>query len=329
MSSAAPPVFPGGRTIAAWWRQLAGANPDSLWIGSVHLHCVDIPVEIVRPRRLPQIEWLALKAVSAAAQPASGPAVAQWLGLESGLLHCILQRLQVAGLLLRTEADAWALTDSGRSAVGQGEYQCVARERRLLHFMQTEWLEPAQAHFVHVRRPDQVTWTAAAEFAFAAENFGFLQRRLESKIPLGFPAEVHRLLFEPAHGWDHVPFATPRRCYTALARTHGQAGPLFVGWEVNPRTWELHAVQPVFEMEDEDQAWFPPVIAEEAWLDALALWAGQRDLAETDARRCSMRVSGHRLQVDAPAAWRDKLRGETWLLAGSGQLRQAARLEFA
>jgi hypothetical protein len=329
MSSGASLAFPGGRTLVAWWRQLAGINPEALWVGHFTWYTVETLVEVLKPRRLPPLEHLVLKAVDALKPQCNGPALAHWLGLELCYLNRVLSRLSVEGLLGRTGPGNYLATEAGRLALANADYSHFLKERRVLHFLHGDWLPNPSARFVDLNRPDRFSWQPAPHTDLAAEQLRVSPGEMQTWKRRGLSNDVQRILADPAAGWDQVPIASAQRCFMAIVRAPSQAGgSSIIGWEINPRNWELHAAQPAFEQPDEGDGWFLPPQSENSWREAFVEWARQRDLPWQEALNCHFRIEGCRLIARPPVEWHERLRSETWVLAGDGPLRPAARLEF-
>src|SRR5262249_42952114 len=94
---------------------------------------------------------------------------------------------------------------------------------------------------------------------------------------------------------------------------------------------------PAFRVREEWGELFPELTAvqTEAWRAPWRAWAEGRGLSGEEADTCTLEASGDRLRVRVPAALLGRLRtgrgepgkGEVWLRAGDGALRQAALLE--
>src|ERR1700722_7187440 len=98
MSAGPSLAFPGGRTLAAWWRHLPGYHPESIWIGYLTLHRREALISAPRPNPLPVFELLVLKAV--ALHPAAdAAALASFLHLAPGLVGRVVRQLQIDGLI--------------------------------------------------------------------------------------------------------------------------------------------------------------------------------------------------------------------------------------
>jgi hypothetical protein len=322
MTAAAALAFPGGRTLAAWWRQLAEQRPEGLWAGYLTLHRVETPVRSLRPQRLGPLEFLVFKAVAARMATAA-------LGVDAGLVGGILRHLAGEGLVTPGASE---VTAAGREALAHGQYLRPRHERLTLYFWHADWLAAPSSQFVHLAHPERITWLAAPPAPFAVEQLhACVGRPAEWKRRHAFPAEIGEVLVQAAGttaGWDQVAIATPERLFGVVIKTPSEAGPVLTAWAVNPRNWELHAAQPVFTVPHEPPGWFPPATPESAWRAAFVEWCLQRQIAAADAEHCGLKAEGSHLRVEAPAEWKERLRGETWLLAGDGLLRTAVRLEL-
>src|SRR5262249_38746862 len=92
MTVASSLAFPGSRTLAGWWRQLAPFRPFALWTGHLFLHHVEALVRLNRACRPDPFTLLVLKALTLATTAA---------GLDA-LLHL---GKQVVGQVLRVLAE--------------------------------------------------------------------------------------------------------------------------------------------------------------------------------------------------------------------------------
>jgi DNA-binding MarR family transcriptional regulator len=314
-------AFPGGRTLTAWWRQLAGHQPQALWVGYLTFHRLEALVCVLQPQSLPSFELLVLKAF--ALQPAAGnTALAAFLHLDAGLVGRVIRYLQSEGLV-RAEAGARALTESGRQAAAQGEYPRAQQQRRPFYFWHASWCEPARSRYVALANVDKQPWLAAPEIPCAVDPLeACLSQPAEWKRRHGFPQEVRKLL--TSSGWEQVVLAAPLRLFAAVVRT---AALQLVAVAVQPRNWELQAGHPVLLVPDED--WMPAATDQE-WRQSFVDWCRERQIAEEEASACTLTWQDERLLVLGPMAVEERLRlakGEAWVLAGDGLVRPAARLE--
>src|SRR5262249_3317534 len=122
MTDVAPLVFPGGRTVAGWWRQLASWQPRAIWVGPLLLQRVEALVGLTQVRHADSFTRLTLKAL------ASGQTVEslqERLHLERPLVRQVLRQLEVDQLAERGEGDVWRPTAVGLQASEQGSYAGV------------------------------------------------------------------------------------------------------------------------------------------------------------------------------------------------------------
>src|SRR5437879_3698981 len=120
MSVGASLAYPGGRTLAAWSRQLAGLHPEALWVGYLTFHRLEAPVCALRSHQLPPLELFVLRAL--ALQPAAElAALAGLLHLDPQLIGRVIRYLDGEGLI-RASAVAREVSEAGRQALVQGDY---------------------------------------------------------------------------------------------------------------------------------------------------------------------------------------------------------------
>src|SRR5262245_29832848 len=71
MTVASPLAYPGGRTLATWWKQLAPWQPDSFWFGQLLLHRLEALTRVHRSCSIEPLLFLVIRALDLA--PASTP----------------------------------------------------------------------------------------------------------------------------------------------------------------------------------------------------------------------------------------------------------------
>src|SRR5262249_49456521 len=122
------------------------------------------------------------------------------------------------------------------------------------------------------------------------------------------------------------------------ARSAG-ADERLLGYAVRPDGWVLQTAQPAFTLTESWQTVLPELAAEpssESWQQA---WRGRgqpRGRAHGEGEGCAAERQGPLLKVQAPgklferlkAAKSDAVKGEAWLLAGTGLIRPAALVEL-
>ncbi len=339
MTGNAPLVFPGGRILAGWWRQLAPWQPQALWVGHLLLHRVEALVGLTRARRADPFTLLTLKALASGQTLAS---LEQCLHLERSLLRQVLRQLVADRLAEQGPADQWFPTLLGRQALEQGNYAGIGQERRVFYFVESE-LPQQPPHFVHLPQPACEPWPAAEEWGFDVRILeACIQRPPAWKEAHGFPAEVQSVLaVETAQleSWQRVILHRPERLSVVLALTsHAPEKERLLGFAVQSEGWVLQTAEPVFALGPAWPETFPELAQEiplDQWRQTWLAWCQPRNLPAPEVETCLLQRQDHRLQVAAShrllerlrAARSDALKGEAWLLAGTGRLRTAAMLE--
>jgi hypothetical protein len=331
MTPALPWPTPGGRVLAAWWKQLAPWRPRTAWFGHLILHHIDALVELSKVRPIDQLTQLLLEGVSLA--PDDGPEeLDARLRLGPPLLARLLRQLEDEGLVRRAALRGWTLTDTGRQARLHGSYPQAHHERRAFHLLHGD-----APHFLDVRDEFTVPLPAGPTGGFEA---GALQACVNQppdwKERHRFPADVRAVLHlrngdVPGAGpapWRRVALARPERLPALLVLSDGPGGPLLRGFGVRVEGWVLSAEQPAFDLGPGWRDVFPALagdVPESAWRQAWLSWCQARNLPAEEATRASVAHQAPRLRVRVPAKLFDRLRstrsdvlkGETWLLAES------------
>jgi hypothetical protein len=338
------------------------AGPRALWVGRLLLHRVETLVRVSRPQRPDTFTLLILGAV-AETETATVPAIDARLHLGPDVLGQTLRRLGSEGLTWAGTDGAWKLTPLGQEALDRGEYRRLGQERRAFHFVDRRpgpaTPEPAAFHFLNLRLPAGVS-------AAAPEGWEFDPRALQTclgqppewKQAFGFPEEVEHIYglgaertgagpAETPPAWQQVILDRPEHLLTVFvlvsAPPPGEAAAggqeRLLGFAVRQEGWVLQAEEPAFTL---TQGWtevFPELGEEpapEAWRQAWRSWCQPRSLPAAEYDACKLERQEYRLRVLAPkrlvdrlrAARSDALKGEAWVLAGTGNLRPAALLEI-
>jgi hypothetical protein len=346
MTAAPALVFPGGRTLAGWWKQLVSYAPRALWVGHLLLHRVEALVAVHKPFRVDPLPGFVLRAVSAGA---SLEELDDRLHLGRPLIRQILQQLESEKLLERAAAVRWSLTSLGRQALEHGQYPRGSHERRSFSFVESE--QPGQEpRFLHLlNHPSLSPWPAAEGWRF---DVGLLTACLRQtpawKQQHNFPLEVDAVLTAADTGdpsatippWQRVILDRPEHLAAALILAPVGAGhERLLGFAVQQEGWGLQAREPVFTLNGDWRETFPDLTAEpaaELWRQAWRAWCQPRNLPPAEAEACVLERQDYHLRVTAPARLVERLRAarsdvfkeEAWLLAGSGRLRSAARIEL-
>jgi hypothetical protein len=339
MNALASLPYPGGRTLAAWWRLLAARNPLAVWVGYLFLHRVEALVHLHDEGHVEALARTLLHAVSLENGTPSPllPRLHARLHLEPALLRRLLGALAGDGLLAQPTEGAWRLTPAGRQALEHGDYPRTRPERRVFHFV--EPLSPGAARppqFVALAGAAVQPWAAGDDWKFdVAALRDCLGRPAVWKERNGFPADVVEVAAGVPADWQHVIVDRPERMLAVLV----QVGPQLQVFAARPDVWTLQASEAVLVFDESWPETFPeltegpaPEQQRQAWL----AWSEARGVAAADAEACALELADERLRVTAPppvveslrAARGDAIKGEAWLLIGDGPVRRAAVLEL-
>jgi hypothetical protein len=330
-----PPVpFPGSRVVAGWWRELAPYRPHALSVVHAVLHRVDAPVQSVQFRPLHPLTALLLNSLPI---PAAGgiTRLAASLGLTPAFILRSLIDLEVAGFLLR-DHDAWLATPSAQVALDRGQVEEVRLERRAFAFLAP--FEGSDARFVRlITEPGDGVGSPAPDIPFDPRVWRFcIERPAEWKRVHGFPVDATL----PTEGpeWQRVVVALAERVILSVIRAETIDGDEMGFW-VEQAGWRLESSRPAFRLDraaSQDAPALVPQTPTDHWRRAWQEWCHPRNLPAVEVERCSAKLVGHRLVVQAPRRLIDRLRalrsdalkGEAWILAGDGPARQAALVEI-
>jgi hypothetical protein len=337
MTPAAPPAFPGSRTLVGWWRQLAPWQPRAWWVGHLLLHRVEALARCIEQVRPDPLHQLVLKALSLDPE-ASLDHLAGRLHLDRQVLGRVTQLLQVEGLV---GTNARTLTAAGQLALNRTEYPRAVRERRTFTFVEPETAGRPPA-FVALGEAPTVPWPAESEWQFNSRRLSECVSQTASwKQSRGFPTDVEEILLETSgpDAWRRVVVDRPERLAAVLVHSSaGNGGDRLLGFAVRQDGWTLHSESPLLTL----GAHWPEVLPQlvephspDTWLQAWRAWCQSRNLANADTETVGVHADGYTLRVQAAprllerlrSARNEALKGEVWLLAGNGRMRPAALLE--
>lgn len=347
--TAAPALpLPGSRTLLAWWRDLAPLAPQRLWLSHLLLHRVEALAVLSRPRRLDPFELAVLRAVTAEPPaptnhvPHAAPGgLLGRLQLGPGVLPRLLRELAGTGLIEPAGA-GWAPTDSGRSALNVGTAPGHAEERRAFYFLDNADLgRPPE--YLPLHRPPTAPFPAGEGWHFDLAELGACVRRpAEWKALRGFPPDVEAVLAQSGEDdWRRVALDRPEQMLVAFVQVPPAAGGArLLGLAVRTDVWVLEREPPALALGAGWEEVLPDLAAPpppEAWRQAWLTWCQPRNVPAAEAAVARVEHDGHRLLVRAPrrvldhlrAVRSDAVRGETFLLAGSGRTHHAAQVELA
>lgn len=355
MSLVSSLAFPGSKTLAGWWRQLAIHEPQAFGVGYLFVHRIEAPVWIEKTKRIEPLVQLLLQAIHRQALNAgdSLTGIDAHLHLGRQVLFQILNSLAADGLTTRDGHGRWSLTTKGSHALAHGDYPSETSERRTFHFVERRDAAEQRSlppYFVSLRSDGGQAWTAADSGVFDVNLVrATIERPLEWKQRFDFPCEVRRLVegvgnhvdeaAGEAHLWKNVIVDRLERFLTAWTLVAGQdERSCLVLYPARQDGWSLNSTETLLRVVEWTDM-FPGVNAapdvewlQKAWLH----WANSRGLPEAESLACTLSLAGHRLQARASPAILERLKkaksdvfkGDTWLLIGDGALRTAVLLQI-
>jgi hypothetical protein len=324
-------TLPGGRVILGWWRELTGVRPVRLWYAHLLLHRVEVLVESARTGPLTLLARSLLPLLSRTAGPLQADAVATELKMDPALAGDLLRELVRLGLARETGGDRWEVLPENGQADAQANAHCL--ERRSFYFSDGSppaYL-PLSPHAATPLTPPE-GWHFDLEALEACVRQGG-----EWKVRHGFPEDVLRVIHlgagtEP--DWRQVPFVRAEQALLVLVETTDSGAVL--GFPVRADGWALGR-EPVLSLPGAEALLaVVGAVDAEAWKHSWQTWCQQRNLPAAEAEACKLEVVGHRLVVQAPprlierlrSARSDALKGEAWLLAGTGRARATALIDL-
>ncbi len=346
MDRASSLIYPGSRTLAGWWRQLAPHQPQALWVGYGFAHRVEASVKVLASRPLEPLAGLVLKAldIEQCISPGAGicgAALHERLRLPEAIIQRILGDLENAGLLTR-QADGCRATELGRHAIESRQIPYRANERRVFPFM--ECLAAAgqrlvAPQFIPLADCAGVPWQVDADHRFDPTALqSCITQTADWKHCNAFPLDIEGLSNGVSlQDWQRVIVDRPERVMLVLMFTHKDDVQRMLAFAVKVDGWTLYDQSPVLRLPIAAHSQWPDLAQETPaalWQEAWRSWCRQRQLPSNEVESCSLAYSPPQLEVHAPArlvqrlqaAKSDLLKGEAWILVGDGYLRAAAQL---
>src|SRR5262249_41238220 len=117
MTAVSPLVFPGSRSLASWWRDLAPVQPRRLWVSHLLLHRVEAVAALKVLASLDRTSLFVLRAVALSATGLLHD-LDQRLHLGLSLLRQLLRQLESEKLIQSREQGGWRVTELGQEALG-------------------------------------------------------------------------------------------------------------------------------------------------------------------------------------------------------------------
>ena len=336
MDRASSLIYPGSRTLAGWWRQLAPLQPTAIAIGYVFLHRIEAAVNVVTEEPIDPLAHLVLQALALEKIVCARAADLQArLRLPAPIVQRVLAGMCEDGLLTQPTADSWQATELGKYALERRSFPVRSQQRRVFPFLERldatgQRLGPPQ--FVPMAECVGVPWPVDGAHRFDIEALqAAIAQPSEWKQACGFPREVESLASAPtSDSWQHVIVDRPERVMLALMQTSQEVQ----GFAIKVDGWTLFERSPVLKMSSTPWPELTQAPPMQVWQDAWRSWCKQRQLPTNEVEICALSYHPPRLEVQAPprlvqrlqAAKSDLFKGEAWLLVGEGYLRTAVQL---
>jgi hypothetical protein len=327
-------TLPGGRVILGWWRELTGVRPERLWYAHLLLHRVEVLVESGRSGPLTLLARSLFALLAHSAGPLRTGALLTELKMDPVLAGDLLGELARLGLVRHGDGECWEVLP----ASGQGDAQVNASahclERRSFYFS-----DGSPPTYLPLSPQAGSPLTPPEGWHFDLEALeACVHQGAEWKVRHGFPEDVLRVIRLGDGGtepdWRQVPLVRAEQALLVLVETADSGA--VVGFPVSPDGWALGR-EPVLSLPSAEV--LVPVVGAvevEAWRHSWQTWCQQRNLPAAEVEACKLEVKGHRLVVQAPprlierlrSARSDALKGEAWLLAGTGRARATALIDL-
>jgi hypothetical protein len=262
-------------------------------------------------------------------------------GLDPALLARLTRELTAAGLFSRANSQLH-LTEAGRRALASGSASVGFLERRTFCFLDNRSVQ-RPPHFLCVRRGGApVAPPEPWEF-----DPGLLSAAARNEAPwkerVGFPEDVSAVrLPEPTDpDWKSIVVDRAEHLFVAFVAVEASGrGRRLLGFGARTKGWVLEAHDPIVDAGEDWAEALPDVAVDPSqadWRAAWQAWGQQRGLPPAEMADCRLERSGNSLSVIVPRKLMARLRetrsdalhGETWLLAGTGRTRAAARVQVA
>lgn len=345
MTSASSLAFPGSRTLALWWRQLASFAPQTLCVGYLFVHRLEAPAcwllaQPLDPLLVLVLEALVLDGGTADSSPDFYERLHHRLRLDVPILRRLLRSLADTQMVEATSS-AWNITEQGRQALQTKSVWTRQWKRAVFPFI--EQLDPTgqrltTPHFAALLDAPSSSWHVEDGMAF---DMAWLQSCLQQppdwKMTFQFPADVITFPAPGSNSWEHVALDRSERLLVVLCEGPSPGHEL-LGFSVRPEGWALNTAEPILRLPGGARA----IVRElerpaslDLWKPAWQSWCKTRTVPPAMIDDCALAKVDERLRIEASADLLEYLRagksdvfkGETWLLAGDGYLREAARLD--
>ncbi len=336
---------PASPQIAGLVRHLQPPPDAALWVGTLRIHRLQatVPVADERPA-LPELGVLRAVRVLGSATTVE---LSELIGIP---LASLVRRLGEQGMLTADPTGRWRLTPQGQRQLDEPQTSWPRWQRRKFHFLHHPDGRPRYIALTvsgpgplaepqgrgSEPKPSDLDAPALAE---ALDHC--IQQSGDWKRLHRFPLEVRRMVPDAPEPWAG---AAPRGCRPAAVRNEQYSLAVVLhkdglyAFLASPLTWTLAVRDPILSLTSRDAVaeTFGELLADpdpESWHAAWRGWCQARGIPLPEAsgihiqrRGLTLVVSGHPLRPERLRAL--TMDEENWLLAGTGPLRCAARLEF-
>ncbi len=332
MTAAVAMTLPGSRALPGWWRDLGEFSPRRFWFAHLILHRLEALVEVDSPLPLTTLALGLLEVISQQQKPVCRASLVQQLGLDSRLADTLLALLEQQGYLTPTQQDQFGeITQTG--------HEVLQRGLKTLRTTRCEFC------FADARPPVFLPLASTVSMPLPSPSgWRFDLSVLEDCIKQsdnwkhqhGFPREVKRLLWSRdtlgEQTWNTVPLDRPEQALLVLVESEREE---LLGFRIRPDNWTLIR-EPILQIPFTEEliTCLAGVIGLAEWQQAWQAWCQQRSFPSSDVEACQLDPTGVQLLVTPPPRLLERLRqsrsealrGETWLLAGSGRVRPVAQV---
>jgi hypothetical protein len=346
MTAAPPFAFPGSRSLAGWWRQLAPYHPRSWWVAHLLLHRVEAPVRVTRTMVPDPFALWMLDALQCHAG-ATPEKLNLSLPLGVPVIRQVLRQLKKDNLVEADAANTWKPTPLGHEARLQRKYACPAYQRRKFYFHHDETASPL---FMNLTNPPTVPWPAGEAWQFDWNRLQeCIARPIEWKRDHGFPPDIEEVIADsdgsfaggsnPEIGRRGIGCQPEYLSVVLLKAKTASRNDHLLGFGFNPTEWTLNVTKPVLDWPLSKLDSFSELIpqpATEQWREVWTEWGKENGLSDAELADSTLEPRDFRLRVFAPRSVLDKLRamrnevlrGEVWLLTRSDRIRAAGLLDI-
>ena len=306
MTSASSLAFPGSRTLATWWQQLAPFRPQAFCVGYFFVHRLEAPAGWLQAQPLEPLLLLALVAFHLEQQGKALPTESFYgrlrrrLGLDMPVIRGLAHALRELNMLGR-EAPAAAseptclVTEQGREALRTGKVWSRQWLRGTFPFL--ERMGPtgqrlAPPHYLNIADSPAAPWHVEEAAVIDVACLGAcLEQSPTWKTTFGFPLDVVAFPEPPTRGAtvaeDQVIIDRPERLLAVFLEGGEHE---LLGFGVRPEGWLLDAAKPIVRLPNAAMSALDLTrsAATPTWKQAWQSWCQPRSLPRADVDDCSL-----------------------------------------